>query len=150
MWQFTRGYMKSPGSTMSWPWHNYISQSITRVGPIESWWGIRATDSLEKFVTAMQRALDAFPLGQRDEPRTGRISPWHNGTTIVPWSPRCANSVMWGELGHWLDQLGWRIIHRLYMTIYDYIWVYMTIYDYILAPVFSHFFVKDAFSQQQS
>lgn len=28
---------------------------------------IRATDSLEKFVTAMQRALDAFPLGQRDE-----------------------------------------------------------------------------------
>ena len=28
--------------------------------------GIRATDSLEKFVEAMKRALDAFPLGKRD------------------------------------------------------------------------------------
>lgn len=58
-----------------------------------------------------------FPLG------TTRWASHHEfphgyGTTIVPWSPRCANSVMWGELGHWLDQLGWRIIHRLYMTIY--------------------------------
>ena len=87
-------------------------------------WGIRATDSLDKFVTAMQRALEAFPLGQRDEPRW--ISPWL-------WH-HCAMKPKGSQFSWWtrpLDQLG-RIIQRL-----------KKVHQY-----FPTFLFQDAFSQQ--
>ena len=77
------------------------------------------------------------------------LSPWDNAMSLAPWiSPwlwhhHCAMKpkvCQFGNVG-WTRPLTWPTWVKDHSS---------TIYDYILAPVFSHFFVKDAFSQQQS